>query len=66
MKGGRITWKNPTTGATYSEIINDTTESKLAAANARAATALSTTVAALERTDHRGQKSGNRPGDKLK
>jgi hypothetical protein len=66
MHGGKYTWKNPANGATYSETLNDVTESKLAAANARAAAALSVAVTALELTLPNGQRTGHTSGSKLK
>ncbi|MCL5667324.1 MAG: hypothetical protein M1383_06165 [Patescibacteria group bacterium] len=66
MHGGKFTWINPATKATYSETINDATESKIAAANARAATALSATTATIELILPNGQRRGNCSGDKLK
>lgn len=54
MHGGKFTWTY--NGSSYSEELNDTTPSKIAAADARAATALSTTVANIVRLDKKGVK----------
>lgn len=52
--GGRYTFINPATGASTSVEINDTTESKIAAAETAAASALGIAVSAMRLKCHHG------------
>lgn len=62
-KGGKWVWVNPFTGATYTEELHDMTESKITAANARAATALGITESQMELKNH-GRQSHTKKGKK--
>lgn len=53
MRPGKFTWYSGQN--TYSEEISDTTDSKMAQANARAATALGVAVSALRLKDRSGR-----------
>lgn len=62
-KGGKWVWVNPFTGATYTEELHDMTESKITAANARAATALGITTTQMRLKNH-GKQGEPRKGYK--
>lgn len=63
IKGGKFIWFNPANGVTYSEMLEDASDSKVSAAEARAATALSITSATL-RLKGAGRDGDPRRGNK--
>lgn len=63
LHGGKFTWVNPATGATYSQQIEDVTPSKIAAAEAAAAAALGVSVStiSMKNNEHAGDpRKGNK------
>lgn len=63
IKGGRFIWVNPANNAKYSEFIEEVSDARLAAAETRAASALSITTATLRLKGH-GKDGDPRRGNK--